>query len=172
MSESTGGTSICLLKRLPRELWVEASRTAAEINPVNHPPLERLARIDPGFDPTPERIAVVTTQYWAAAGVRLTVGFLDNPTSNLRARILSDMNAWAQTANVSFGETATDPQVRIARTPRDGYWSYLARLIHYRRISAFFPQFIENSLNIHHRMFLCSYVCICGPNGRRKSRQG
>jgi hypothetical protein len=125
MSESPGGTSFCLLKRLPRALWVEASRTAAEINPVNHPHLEQLARIDPEFDPTPERIALVTTRYWAAAGVRLTVGFLDNPTSDLRARILTDMNVWDQVANVSFVETATDPQVRIARTPGDGHWSYL-----------------------------------------------
>jgi hypothetical protein len=125
MSESHGGTSVCLLKRLPRALWVEASRTAAEINPVNHPHLEQLARIDPAFDPTPERIALVTTRYWAATGVRLTVGFLDSPPSELRARIVSHMNAWARTANVQFVETATDPQVRIARTPGDGPWSYL-----------------------------------------------
>jgi hypothetical protein len=44
MSESPGGPKTCLLKRLPRALWVEASRTAAEINPVNHPHLEQLAR--------------------------------------------------------------------------------------------------------------------------------
>jgi len=126
MSESPGGPSVvCLLKRLPRALWVEASRTAAEINPVNHPHLEQLVRIDPEFDPTPERIALVTTRYWAATGVRLTVGFLDSPPSELRARIVFLMNAWARTANVQFVETATDPQVRIARTPGDGHWSYL-----------------------------------------------
>src|SRR4051795_8820404 len=34
------------------------------------------------------------------------------------------MNAWATTANVTFVEAKTDPQVRIARE-RDGYWSYL-----------------------------------------------
>jgi len=79
----------------------------------------------PGFHPTAEHIAVVTTKYWKSGGVRLTVGFLDNPPEDLRARIISHMNAWNQTSNVAFVETDTDPQVRIARTEGDGYWSYL-----------------------------------------------
>ena len=58
-------------------------------------------------------------------GVRLTVSFMDNPPADLRARILSHMNAWAQTANVTFSEGNTDPQVRIARMEGAGYWSYL-----------------------------------------------
>ena len=81
----------------------------------------------PGFTPNPEHIAVLTTKYWHTKGVRLTVGFLDNPPPVLRKRILSHMNAWAKTANVSFVETSTDPQVRIARMDGNagGYWSYL-----------------------------------------------
>ena len=75
----------------------------------------------PAFRPTPQRIAVVTTKYWGAGGVRLTVGFLDNPPANLRRRILAHMNAWSETANVKFVEATTDPQVRIARTRGDGY---------------------------------------------------
>ena len=35
------------------------------------------------------------------------------------------MNAWGAFCNVQFTETATNPQVRIARTGGDGYWSYL-----------------------------------------------
>jgi hypothetical protein len=111
---------------LPFDQLVDAARTAAEINPVNRPPLERLARIDPEIEPTRERLAVLTTKYWGAEGIHLTVGFpFDDPPADFRARILSHMNAWAKTANVRFVETATDPQVRIARTPGDGYWSYL-----------------------------------------------
>jgi hypothetical protein len=56
--------------------------------------------------------------------VRLSVGFMDNPPVDLRARILMHMNAWGQSANVQFTESATDPQVRISRAP-GGYWSYL-----------------------------------------------
>jgi hypothetical protein len=55
----------------------------------------------------------------------LTVSFLDNPPADLRARILSHMNAWAKSANVLFSESSTQGQVRIARTEGDGYWSYV-----------------------------------------------
>lgn len=117
----------CTPKSLPAAKLVAAAKTASTINPLNHAPLERLTRLVPGFAPTPERIAVVTTKYWGLQGVKLTVGFLDNPETALRKRLLLHMNAWAKTANVTFVETSTDPQVRIARTGGDngGYWSYL-----------------------------------------------
>ena len=85
----------------------------------------------PDFAPTPERLAVLTTKYWGNAGVQLTVGFRDNPPLDLRAKILSHMNAWSAAANVKFVETAMDAQVRISREPgtteweQGGYWSYL-----------------------------------------------
>jgi hypothetical protein len=117
----------CTPKRLPREQWVPAARTAMSINPANRPMLERLAMTMPGFQPRPERIAVVTTKYWGSGGVRLTVGFMDDAPPDLRTRILSHMNAWAATANVKFVQSATDPNVRIARQggPNGGYWSYV-----------------------------------------------
>ena len=118
---------VCTPKRLPAELLVAAARTAVDIDPVNHPPLHRLTRVMRDFNPTPERIAVVTTKYWGMTGVRLTVSFVDNPPAALRKRILLHMNAWGATANVKFVETKTDPQVRIAREGGEngGYWSYL-----------------------------------------------
>lgn len=118
---------VCTPKRLPTEKLVEAARTAVEINPLNHPPLERLTRLMPEFQLTPERIAVMTKKYWGVQGVRLTVGFLDKPPANLRKRILQHMNAWAQSANVKFVETTGSAQVRVARVDGEegGYWSYL-----------------------------------------------
>jgi hypothetical protein len=110
---------------LPSDQWVAAARTATNINPVNHPRLEHLALAAPGVDITAERIAVVTTKYWQTNGVHLTVSFLDSPPANLRARILQHMNAWGKTANVRFRQSNTNPQVRIARVPGDGYWSYV-----------------------------------------------
>jgi hypothetical protein len=92
---------------------------------MNRAAVEHLSMVMPGFDPTPQRIAALTTKYWHSGGVILTVGFLDNPATDLRARILLHMNAWAQSAKVSFTESATDPQVRIARVVGDGYWSYV-----------------------------------------------
>ena len=114
----------CQPKSLPRNLWISAAKTAAEINPVNHPPVERLMSLMPNFAPQPEHIAVLTTKYWHTGGVRLTVGFLDNAPADLRAHILLHMNAWANSAKVSFVESSAEPQVRIAREA-DGYWSYL-----------------------------------------------
>jgi hypothetical protein len=115
----------CTPKSLPKELWISAASAAVQINPVNHPPLHRLASVIPDFAPTAERIAVVTTKYWHTNGVRLTVGFLDNPPNGLRARIISHMNAWGTRINAVFVESNSEPQVRIARTEGDGYWSYL-----------------------------------------------
>ena len=120
---------VCTPKSLPRNKWVAAAQRAVKINPANHPQTEHIARALAGMAPTPERIAVMVGKRWPAGGVRLTVGFMDNPPANLRARILSHMNAWAKTANVQFVETKTDPQVRIARlaSPPEmaGYWSYV-----------------------------------------------
>ena len=117
----------CTPKALPRNKIVEAAERARHINPVNHPPVERLMGVMRGFNPTPMRIAVLTSKYWGTAGVKLTVGFLDSLPADLRKHILLHMNAWSKTANVTFTESRTDPQVRIARVGgRDGgYWSYL-----------------------------------------------
>lgn len=114
----------CTPKRLPKDQWIPAAKTASEINPLNHPPIERLIRVMPSFAPSTMSISVLTTKFWRTNGVKLTVGFMDNPPKDLRKRIISHMNAWDKTAKVKFTETKTDPQVRIAREP-DGYWSYL-----------------------------------------------
>jgi hypothetical protein len=81
----------------------------------------------------PTRIAIERSSRWPDTGVRLTVGFLDNPSVALRKLILAHMNAWSRSANVRFREARTDPEVRIARfdSPEDmaGYWSYLGTRI-------------------------------------------
>ena len=124
----------CTPKRLPRADWEKSADTAAAINPVNRAPVHRLMRIMPGFAPTKAHLSVLTTKYWGAKGVRLTVGFLDGAPPDLRKRILLHMNAWAKTANVTFVASNTDPQVRIARAPNDGYWSYLGTdILHIKR---------------------------------------
>jgi hypothetical protein len=80
-----------------------------------------------GFRATPQRIAVMTTSYWGSAGVKLTVGFLDDAPVDLRKRILLHMNAWNKDANIQFVPGNTDPQVRISRVggKDGGYWSYV-----------------------------------------------
>jgi len=118
---------VCSPRALPASELIAAARTAVDINPHNHPPLERLAALMPGFRATPARIAVLTKKYWGVQGVKLGVGFLDAAPKDLRRRILLHMNAWAKTANVKFMESKISPQVRIARNggADGGYWSYL-----------------------------------------------
>jgi Astacin (Peptidase family M12A) len=115
---------VCTPKALPKNLWADAARTASRINPVNHPPVEKLGLIIPNFTLNKEYISILTTKYWHTKGVNLTVGFLDNPTVELKSKILLHMNAWGKTANVSFVESGTDQKVRISRET-SGYWSYL-----------------------------------------------
>jgi hypothetical protein len=114
----------CTPKRLPTSKLITAAKTAAEHNPANLPPVNRMTLL--GLAPTKQRIAVMTTKYWGAQGVKLSVGFMDGAEKALRDRIISHMNQWAKTANVEFKYTANtaDAKVRIARVA-DGYWSYL-----------------------------------------------
>jgi hypothetical protein len=119
---------VCSPKSLPRARWIAAADRAVVQNPANHPRLERLIRAVPDVRIDKLRIAVVTAKYWGPVGVKLTVGFLDGPASDLRKRILLHMNAWAKTANVQFTESRANPQVRIARVDQGdqaGYWSYV-----------------------------------------------
>lgn len=121
---------VCVPKQLPRSKWVAAAEMALALNPANHPNSAATAMaVAMGTGSHRERLAVAVGKRWPATGVRLTVGFLDNPPADLRTRILLHMNAWSKSANVLFVEASTDPEVRIARadSPPDdaGYWSYV-----------------------------------------------
>lgn len=119
---------VCTPRSLPKDKWIEAAEWAVTVNPANHPRIERLVRAMPEIQLDRLRIAVVTAKYWGAAGAKLTVGFLDNPPTDLRKRIVLHMNAWAKTANVQFVESKASPHVRIARIDHGdhaGYWSYV-----------------------------------------------
>jgi len=114
----------CTPLYLPRDKWLESAENAARINPNNL--AEGLTPKDVVAAATSAggRLALDQQRYWGSQGVSLTVGFLDNPGDDLRKRILSHMNAWNKTANVTFVEATADPQVRIARSGQ-GYWSYI-----------------------------------------------
>ena len=113
----------CSIKMLPEELLIPAAHRAVTINPSNSPATHMAAARGVVIEPV--HLSLLTQKRWSANGVRLTVGFMDNPDAGLRQRILSHMNAWGVFANVQFVETVTSPQVRIARTAGSGYWSYL-----------------------------------------------
>lgn len=109
----------CTLKQLPTDLLHVAARTAISISPCNGPLLGS-ALLEP------EHLALSTTRWWGAGGVKLGVAFLDTQDAGFKARILSHMNAWNQYANVHFSEASRSAaQVRLARQRGGGYWSYL-----------------------------------------------
>lgn len=113
----------CTLKTLPEEQTVEAAERAAFINPANRPAAHALAAA--GDLLPPEHLALLTTKYWGTGGVHLSVSFLDTNDAQLKARIVSHMNAWGRWCNASFSEAqGPNGQVRIARKAGDGYWSY------------------------------------------------
>lgn len=134
----------CTIKQLPTHQIEAAAARAISINPANWVSagkfisvvdeiLKKLGITPPGpATPTlatPGRLAVMVGKYWGTGGVHLTVGFLDGGGADLQARIVSHMNAWGPDgpgkSNVKFSLTNTDPQVRITRTPGQGYYSYL-----------------------------------------------
>jgi len=120
---------VCRPKSLPLDKLAAAERRAIEINPENAMERRTVVRSPPGRRGGQRRIAVIVARKWPVTGVRLSVSFLDNPTAELRARILQHMNAWGEHANVRFSETNGIGKVRIARakSPPDmaGYWSYV-----------------------------------------------
>ena len=116
---------VCIPKTLPQRLLVKAAETAMTINPVNAPAFGPLAEVDGDLQlDEPLRIAVVTSKYWGARPRQLTVSFMESTPADLRARIISHMNAWTRTASISFVETQGTGNVRISRG-QGGYYSYL-----------------------------------------------
>jgi hypothetical protein len=73
----------------------------------------------------PLRLAVITAKYWGAEPRTLGVQFLDTADTTLQQKILAHMNAW--NVGVSFAKTNNPGEIRVARIPGDGYWSYLGR---------------------------------------------
>ncbi len=122
----------CTLRDLPPEHQLASAVTAIEQNPANRPRMDaatiamialQLPGLTDGVLP-PEHLAVLTTRYWGANGVRLSVSFLDNPPADVRANIIANMNAWSEVCNARFEWSQSGGQVRIDRG-QSGYWSYL-----------------------------------------------
>jgi hypothetical protein len=121
-SRSTGDSfPSCRIKALPARLHEKAAQVAAQINPVNAP----LREVLPGGAPVvPLSLTLLTAKYWGPSPRQFSVSFLETTPADLRARIVSHMNAWTATAGLSFAETSGTGEVRISRGP-GGYYSYL-----------------------------------------------
>jgi len=69
-------------------------------------------------------LAVATSKYWGAKGIKLGVAFMEETSVQVRNMILKYANIWKEHGNVEFFHTTTDPQIRLTLAG-DGYWSYL-----------------------------------------------
>jgi hypothetical protein len=123
-SREIGTAEVCTPKMLPKRLLIASARTARTVNPANAPAFGPFAMVAASPIIDPMHIAVLTQKYWGPKALRLTVSFMEQTAPDLRARVISNMNAWNQTANVSFVETQQTGDVRISRGD-GGYWSYL-----------------------------------------------
>src|SRR5262245_36828739 len=94
-SPSPENMLVCTPKSVPPRLLVKAAQVAMEINPVNAPAAAPAAGLTDGFHVSdPLQIAVVTQKYWGPRPRRFTVSFMESTPADLRARIISHMNAW------------------------------------------------------------------------------
>jgi hypothetical protein len=114
----------CSIKLLPQRLRIQAADTAIAHSPANGIGFASIAAASTALGVEPSRISVLVQKYWGPQQRQFTVSFMEQPASDLRARILSHMNAWASRCGVSFIETKGVGQVRIS-LEGDGYWSYL-----------------------------------------------
>ena len=114
----------CEIKLLSADQQIEAAQRATTINPRNSIHRSALREVIASGVLPPASLAVLVKKYWGTGGVHLTVGFMETTPADLRARIVSHMNAWSAYANVQFVESSVSPQVRISRGA-GGYWSYL-----------------------------------------------
>jgi len=83
---------VCTPRRLHPDFWVKAAQRAIEIEPRNYGRVQRMIRLDPKMEPTPQRIALLTDRKWPVSAVTIIFRFLDNPDSALRKRSLEHMN--------------------------------------------------------------------------------
>ncbi len=114
----------CSLRELPEADRIVAAKMACEINPGNAPRMDALPVLMTAFISDPAHLAVLTTKYWGARGVELSVSFMENTATDLRDRILSHMNAWGEWCQAKFRWSQSAGQVRISRGG-GGYYSYL-----------------------------------------------
>ncbi|MFJ5695978.1 M12 family metallopeptidase [Arthrobacter sp. NPDC093125] len=114
----------CRIMALPQRLLEKGAEVAWRVNPVNAPSSELPRSYATLGIQEPLALTVTTTKYWGPRPKQLSVSFMESTPADLRAKIVSHLNAWTKTVGISFAETSGTGDVRISRGP-GGYWSYL-----------------------------------------------
>jgi hypothetical protein len=113
---------VCIDRRLPPELLLEAAERAIEENPAN----VAVVHFRPGLGVaglSPLELAAITGKKWAN-GRTLRVRFLDGD-SGVQAKVAERAHRWSEFADItlSFGDAAR-AEIRISFLQR-GSWSYI-----------------------------------------------
>lgn len=119
---------ICSPMPLPPELAQLGAQIASRVNPANRVPSASLLRLAKygGPELAAQHAAILSTAYWGARGVHLSVGFLEKVPADFKDHVLSHMNIWGKYGNVAFTLTPTVTKAQVRITVRgEGYWSYL-----------------------------------------------
>jgi hypothetical protein len=117
----------CGLRSLPRKLILEGAATAVSINPANAPVIGPMAALGRDFVLKPLHLALLTSKYWGKEPRTVSVSFMENCPQDLRDKIISHMNGWADGKPgicIRFAWTQGMGEVRISRG-QGGYYSYL-----------------------------------------------
>lgn len=117
----------CGLRSLPRKLILEGAATAVSINPANAPVIGPMAALGRDFVLKPLHLALLTSKYWGKEPRTISVSFMENCPQDLRDKIISHMNGWADGKPgicIRFAWTQGMGEVRISRG-QGGYYSYL-----------------------------------------------
>ena len=139
----------CTPRQLPDDLLCPAADEACRINPANRVGAGLASAIIAGLTAlgggafeaaralaaddsdaaaeliAPQRIALLTSKYWGAKGVDLSVSFLERVSPTFANKCLEHLNLWnSRGANIRFRKTNGVGDVRIA-FGNSGYWSYL-----------------------------------------------
>jgi hypothetical protein len=84
---------VCRPKTLNRSQAATALRRSVEVNPANASEQRTVVRTPIGRRGGATRLAVVIGRQWPKSGIQLSVQFLDNPSRDLRKRVLVHINA-------------------------------------------------------------------------------
>ena len=105
-------------------LIAESIDVAIATRPDNAPSLNQLRMIyEDATSISVELLARNTTRYWSRDQTELSVSFVSDFSRREKSQILRLMNAWCQSAAISFRPTNGIGEVRISNQPT-GNWSY------------------------------------------------
>ena len=120
----TDCSTLCEYRELPAGQSAAAVELATRIRPGNAPTLAHLKRIYGDSQRVdPKLLSRLTTRFWEPDRNRLSVSFIGDVSSRLKARFMMHLNSWTEAGGIHFGLTGDTGEVRSAVDSASN-WSY------------------------------------------------